>query len=505
MKNKTLWTILLVAVLVLQVIAQVLTAFILIRLNMLPDAYVTVLVLAMLLLVAMTAMLMFLRGKKPVSVARRIIACVLALLIVCGCAFVTKLASDAYRTMNTVTNHVTTTTRNMYVFVRFEDPAQSLEDAADYTFAAIENYDITHTQQAIEHISEVIGKPATVTNCTRATEMADKLLGKEVGALIMNGASVAILQENEGYEDFTEKIRILETMPFAQLEETTEPSTEETTEPEIPRDVTNAPFVVYISGSDTRSSMLTVSRSDVNILVVVNPVTKQVLLINTPRDYYVANPIGDGAKDKLTHCGLYGAECSMETLSALYDLEIDYYGQINFTGFETLIDAIGGITVHSDQAFKARDTYISVGENHLNGSQALDFARERYRVSGGDNGRGKNQMKMVKAVIEKLTTGTTIISNYSSILGSLGGMFSTSMEMDDISLLVKMQLSDMASWNIQSFAVTGVGGSEKTYSIPGEYAYVMYEDENSTAYAAELAARVIAGEILTDEDMKLPG
>lgn len=504
MKDKKLWTVILIGVLILQVIAQVLTAVIVMRLNMLPDKYVVVLMAVMLLLVAGNAMLMFLRIKKPVGVVRKVIACVLALLIVCGCGLISKLASDAYRTVNNVTNKVSTTARNMYVFVRFEDTAQTLEDARDYSFAMIENYDVAHTEQAIAQIEQTLGKTIAISKCTRGTEMADALLTKKVDALIMNGASVAILMENEGYEDFAEKIRILETMPFSQLEASKEDEETEPTEPVIPKDVTNAPFVVYISGSDTRSKLLTVSRSDVNILAVVNPVTKQVLLINTPRDYYVANPVGDGAMDKLTHCGLYGPECSMEVLGELYDLEIDYYGQINFTGFETLVDAVGGITIYSDQSFTARDTYIYAGENYLDGAGALDFSRERYRVSGGDNGRGKNQMKVIKAVIEKMTTGTTIISKYSAILESLEGMFTTSMEMQDISKLVKMQLEDLSSWNIQSFAVTGVGGSERTYSAPGDYAYVMYENENVTSYAAELAKRVCEGETLTEEDMKIP-
>lgn len=497
MKNNKLWKIILPVVLLLQVVAQVLTAVAVMRLNMLPDKYLIVLLAGMVLLTAITASLMFLAKK-------RVLACILALLIVLGCGFVARLVTDAYRTVSTVTDRVTTTTRNVYVFVLSEDPAQKLQDAADYSFGFVENYDVKHTDRAIERIGEVVGKDITLAPYTRASEMATALYGKQVGALIMNGASVALLLEEEGFEDFTEKVRILDTMSYTLLEEQEETEPPQTTEPTVPGDVTNTPFVIYISGSDTRSSMLTVSRSDVNILAVVNPVTKQVLLINTPRDYFVPNPEGDGAMDKLTHLGLYGPECSMQTLGELYDLSIDYYGQINFTGFEKLVDAVGGVTVYSDQAFRARNTYISVGENNLNGSQALDFSRERYNVSGGDNGRGKNQMKIVKAVIEKLTNGTTIISRYSAILQSLEGMFSTSMGMSDISMLVKMQLGDMASWNIQSFAVTGVGGSERTYSIPGDYAYVMHEDEASTAYAAELAARVIAGETLTDEDMKLP-
>ena len=502
MKKKTLWNIVLLLVLALQLVAEGYAAITMIRLNMLPDLYVLLLVGVLALLTLLVAGLMFLGHRKRVRVVRRWVACILAVLIAAGCLLVGQLATDAFRAVHTVTNHVTTTTRNMYVFVRYEDPAAYLADAKDYTFAYIENYDVKHTEKAKEYLEETLGQSIACVTGEDAKQVADKLLNKEVGALIMNGASVAILQENEGYETFSEKIRILETMPFSMLEEDKEPTEEKPTEPMIRRDVTNAPFAVYFSGSDTRSTMLTVSRSDVNILAVVNPVTKQVLLINTPRDYYVANPAGDGAMDKLTHCGLYGAECTMEVLSELYGVDVDYYGQINFTGFETLINAIGGITVYSDQSFKAGDTYISVGENHLNGSAALSFARERYRVSGGDNGRGKNQMKMVKAVIEKLTSGTTIISNYSSILGSLGGMFSTSMSMEDISLLVKMQLSDMAQWNIQSYAVTGVGGSERTYSA-GTYAYVMHEDERSTAHAAELAQRVINGEILTEADMKI--
>ena len=504
MNSKKIWNVLTIAVLVLQVIAEALTTVIMLRLGILPDLYIAVFVAVMVLLLVLTGLLMLLKGKKEISKTRRIIACILALLIVCGCGLVAKVASDAYDTINKVSNKVTTSVRNMYVFVRTDDPAQTLMDAKDYSFAAMENYDLTHTQQAVARIEEEIGTTLDLRQYERASELADALLSQEVDALIMNGASVALLIEEEAYETFTEKIRILETLPFAELEEATQATETEATEPEKPRDVVSAPFIVYISGSDTRSSVLTVSRSDVNILMVVNPVTKQVLLLNTPRDYYVENPAGDGAMDKLTHCGLYGPECSMEALENLYGLEIGYYGQINFTGFETLVDAVGGVTIYSDQAFTARETYIQRGENHLNGTQALDFARERYHVSGGDNGRGKNQMKVIKAVIEKMTTGTTIISKYSAILDSLEGMFTTSMSMEDISKLVKMQLGDMATWNIQSFATTGVGGSEKTYSAPGNYAYVMYQDENVVKYAGKLVQRVLDGEILTQEDMVVP-
>ena len=504
MKGKKAWNIILLILLGLQAVSQTVCAVMLITLDMLPSVYVVALLLVFGLLLAISALLMFAHGKKPVSAARKVIACLLAFLVIAVCGLVTKIAADAHSTIGAVTNKVSTTTRNVYVFVLVDDPAQTLADADGYRFGYIENYDAKHTQNAIARLEETFGHAATLQACPGAAEMAEALYEKQLDALIMNGVTVSILIEDSAYEDFVEKVRILETMPFADLEsaEPTEPT--EQTEPEVEKTVVNAPFIVYVSGSDTRSKKLSVSRSDVNILMVVNPVTKQVLLLNTPRDYYVENPAGDGARDKLTHCGLYGTECSMEALENLYGIQIDYYGQINFTGFETLVDAVGGITVYSDQAFKAGNHYISAGENQLNGEQALSFARERYRVSDGDRGRGKNQMKVIKAVIQKMTTGTTVISNYSSILNSLEGMFSTSIQMEQISMLVKMQLRDMATWNIQSFSVTGVGGSEKTYSMPGSYAYVMYEDEGYTSYASELIEKVCNGEILTEEDMVYP-
>ena len=506
MKNRKLSTIVSLLVLVLQLGVEAATAIIILRLNMLPDAFTAVFLGLLAVPALITALLLFVKNRKgKVSIARRVIACILALLVICGCGLVAKLAGDAYDAFHAVTNTpVTTNVQSMYVLVRVDDPAKSLSDAKDYPYGIIADYDLLHTQGTVAYIEEAVGKSVSLTEYESVILLADGLLSDGVDAAIMNGVTVSLLLEQEGYEDFTEKVRILQEIPFTEVEPTTEPTEPTETQPPVEKTITNTPFVVYISGSDTTSSKLNISRSDVNILMVVNPVTKQVLLLNTPRDYYVPNPAGDGKLDKLTHCGLYGTDCSMSALSSLYDLTIDYYGQINFTGFETLVDAIGGITVYADESFKAMGFYIQEGENYLNGEQALKFARDRYHVTGGDRGRGKNQMKVIKAVIEKMTSGTTIISNYTQILKSLEGMFSTSLRMEDISMLVKMQLSDMASWNIQSFSVSGVGGSEKTYSMPGSNAYVMYPDEEQVAYASQLAQRVLNGEVLTAEDMKLP-
>lgn len=504
MKKNILWHVLMAVVLFLQLVAEALTAVILLRLNMLPEKFAVILIVAFVFTGGLTAFLMYVRFKKPVSAARRIIACVLALLIVCGCALISKLAADAYETLHAVTTPTqTTSVQDMYVFVRMDDPAQTLKDTAGYNYGIIEGHDTEHTEALMHLIAKETDPVVSVHPFSSVLELVEGLYTKKTDALILNGASVALLLEQEGYEDFLEKARILHTVPLSQLT-VTEPTTEPTTEPAVEKNVTNSPFVVYISGSDTRSSKLTVSRSDVNILVVVNPVTHQVLLLNTPRDYYIPNPAGKGKLDKLTHCGNYGVDCSIEALSDLYDLEVDYYAQINFKGFETLIDAVGGVTIYSDQSFTARNTHIKKGENHLKGSQALDFARERYNVNGGDNGRGKNQMKVIAALIDKLTSGTTILSKYSDILGSLKGMFKTSMSMEEIGELVKLQLEEMPKWDVRSIAVTGTGGKKDTYSWPGAIAYVMFPNEKDVAHAGKLVDKVLAGETLTDEDMKLP-
>ncbi len=281
-----------------------------------------------------------------------------------------------------------------------------------------------------------------------------------------------------------------------------EPEEEAQGEEEKPFVITEDPFVVYISGNDTKSSMEKV-RSDVNILAVVNPSTKQVLLVNTPRDYYVKiSESKRGERDKLTHCGIYGMDCSIETLNNLYDIEIDYYAQLNFRGFIRMIDAVGGIEVYSEKSFTSwsEHMYFKKGTNHLDGEEALEFVRERHAFGDGDAARGRHQMEVVQGLIKKFQSGA-LLTNYGEILDNIGKYFRCDFSQTEISDLVKMQLSDFASWDVKTFAVTGEGTSRYTYSIPNAKAYVMIPDEDSVDYAHELMDKVFAGEELTEEDL----
>ena len=264
--------------------------------------------------------------------------------------------------------------------------------------------------------------------------------------------------------------------------------------------ITKEPFVIYLSGVDTRGELTENARSDVNILAAVNPVTKRVALVNTPRDYYV-DLAGTDSKDKLTHAGLYGVETSMETLGNLYGVNVDHYIRINFAGFINIIDALGGVDVYSDQAFTSvgspgyyDPTTFVEGWNHLDGKAALAFARERHAFASGDIQRGINQMKVIDAMLNKIKS-PALLMGFSKIMDAASDCFVTSFSKDQISALVRMQLSDFAEWDIESYTVTGTSSSStKCYSAKGQKLYVMKPDDSSVSKAREMIASVLGGE-----------
>ena len=238
--------------------------------------------------------------------------------------------------------------------------------------------------------------------------MADALYDDEIQAMILNEGYISLLTEQEDYSDFSSHTKII-------YEYVTE---HEITSIKPSGSITKQPFVVYCSGSDERDSDINAkSRSDVNILAVVNPSTHKILLVNIPRDYYL--PLAfNGEMDKLTHAGMYGVQESMAVLDNLYGTKTSYYGRINFYGLIDIVDALGGIDVYSDYSFHAATAEVKgygyqtfdyvEGWNHLDGQAALMFTRERYSFSDGDNQRGKNQMKVIQAIIEKATSPSVL-------------------------------------------------------------------------------------------------
>ena len=381
------------------------------------------------------------------------------------------------------------------VYVRADDKAETLEDAKRYDFGYSLAYDRNHTRQAVNVIENDLDRNLDLEEYKDIFEMVDQVLAKEKDAFILSEAYLAIMEEQEGYTDIGDKIKCIYTCTVTKETQVAEKE-------EVPFDITKDTFIVYISGHDTKT--FTTRNSDVNILAVVNPTTKQVLLVNTPRDYYIPISVSeDGALDKLTHCGTYGVECSIETLNNYYDIDINYYAQLNFTGFIRLIDALGGITVYSEKEFYSTSEWILIhqGYNELDGLAALEFVRERKQFGDGDHARGRHQMAVIKGIIQKMSSGS-LLRNYDQVLDSMSGYFKTSVPQEDIASLVKMQLEDMSEWNVQSFAVTGAGETSTCYSLPNLRTYVMIPNEASVEHAKTLIDMVYDGEIIDADDLK---
>ena len=367
--------------------------------------------------------------------------------------------------------------------------------AAKIGCGVLENADQENTAEVLKTLSDL--NPTSKAYAS-VPQLADALYDGEVDAIILNDGYLPILEQTEGYTDFDNYTRILKQFDF----------TKEVA-PVVPNEsITVEPFVVYCSGIDARNSDVNIqSLSDVNILAVVNPKSRQILLLNTPRDYFL--PLSfNGQLDKLTHAGMYGIDESMRVLDDLYGVETQYYARVNFYGLTKIVDALGGVDVYSEQTFTTKvmqipdkngnlyDDYFSFTEGmnyNVDGQAALAFCRERYSFSDGDNQRGRNQMAMIKAIFNKATS-PAILSTYGEVLDAVADTMITNMPYEDISSLVKMQLSDMSGWNITSYSVTGYGGTEECYSMPGQALWVMWPDYDTVNVAKDLIAQVMAGQ-----------
>lgn len=502
-RDSKAWKIVSYVLVGLQAVLSIAAIITLVRLDMLPGNYLFAIVGIILLLFLLAVLLLVLsskqRKKKKSLKAKRTAGVAISCFTSIVCLIVVLALSKLLSTMSGMSDDkvVVETTA---VYVMSDNSAQTLEDAKNYTFGFTKAFDYENTKKAFDNIKSEVGIDVVNQEYDSVIDMVESLYSGESGAIILNEAYEDILSDTKDYQNFKKDTRII-------YESKVKTVVEQDNAKDV--NITENPFVVYISGSDTRTTTLSKSRSDVNILAAVNPKTKQVLLLSTPRDYYVDISIAPGSKDKLTHCGIYGVQCSMDTLGALYNCDVNYYAQINFNGFQTLVDAVGGVTVDVDKSFTSTwyssptgQTYsFAKGTNELNGAKALVFARERHAFSDGDLARNRHQMAVIKGLIKKMTSGA-ILTHYSDILDSLEGMCATDVSSNDMSEFVKMQLSDGGEWNIKSFAVTGTNGKNYTYSMPNKRSYVMNPDTQKVQTAQSLIQKVMNGETLTDADVE---
>lgn len=492
MKNKVGW----IAGKVLSLICAAATAFLLYSAAatmLLPGKYFAVIAVVFALLVFCVAFLTWSLKRKVCYVIGVILAIVVLAVDFVGVRYFSKTTS----TMKKITT-VSTETAEIGIFVRENDPNDFNEVAADYTYGILAELDRENTDAAIERFNSEYQLDLRTAEYDGLPSLIDALLNEETDAIILNVAFLDLLEEMDGYEDIMTQIRQVNFQSIEKVIEIEEelPVPEEKEEEEEVEQAPEAAFTLFISGIDTRGGMTAKSRSDVNILATVNPETHQILLVSTPRDFYVPLSISNGSKDKLTHAGIYGIDVCMDTIGMLYDIDVDYYFRVNFSGFVDIIDALGGITVNSDYAFEAGGHSFTEGENTVDGTAALAFARERYAFASGDRQRGENQMAVIKAVIQKMLSKDMLL-HYVSVLEAVEDSFETSVPLAMISRLVRAQLADGAGWNVVSYSVNGFDDSQIPYSM-SQYAYVMVPDETTVSTAKDLMQAVLAGETIKE-------
>ena len=365
------------------------------------------------------------------------------------------------------------------VYVEAGDPAQSLEDTAGYAYGAAAGE--PYGEQAQAALRQRLGE-VEITSSPTAFALADRLKAGKVRAILLGDAYAQALSEAPGYQWTAQRLRQVGSLEL-ELEDTTKPLA-------VPEDLPRR-FLVYLSGTDTFGSAATRARSDVNILAAVDTQEKKLLLVATPRDFYVTFPETGGARDKLAHAGVYGVEASAAALEGLYGVTVDYWVKMNFTGFVELIDALGGVEVYSDQAFTVEPirTYQQ-GYNQLTGLEALAFARERYSFPDGDYQRAKNQMEVIRAVVEKCSS-FALVQNFRPVLEAAGEHLETNMPKEHLYGLAALQLGDPGPWTVETYTAQGDSAYRETWSMPGQELYVILPGEASVQEAKEKLAAAL--------------
>ena len=465
--------------------------------KMVPTIYMLIIGIVLAVIAAIIWLLVWHTRYTGRFIGGTVLAVIMIAILAFGGFYINKTRS-AISNISGETTEVT----QMAVYVKSDDAADSVEATAGYTYGILSSLDRENTDGAVAHLNSEFGTEVQTKEYAGLTELADGILNGEVNAMLLNSGYLSVYEDMDGYTDFSTKIKEVGTVDV----ESTIQSAEEST-PIEPITTANGGkvYTIYLSGIDTRGEMTAKSRSDVNIIATVNTDTHEILLVSTPRDYFVPLSISGGAPDKLTHAGIYGIDVCMDTLGMLYDIDINYYFRINFGGFVKVIDALGGITVNSDYDFDSKNIlgyHFNKGENYVNGEQALIFARERYAFQEGDRQRGKNQMEVIRGVVKKALS-PEILTSYSSILSSLDGCFGTNITYEEIAQILQQQLTNGGDWTIVSYSVDGTGATEKPYSM-SQKAYVMVPDYNTVDKAKSLMEKVRNGEVVTQEEADAP-
>ena len=432
------------------------------NLNILPNIYLYILIGIIILLNIITIIFIFSK-KKWMKISGIIIFVILISFLSIGIYY-------SHNTLiffnNSFNNHtVETTTYKVLVHNKSYNRITDLKNKSMGYFG-----DDIQVADCLKHITVKTNQK----NYNNLINLYEDLINDKLDSIVLDNGYISILEEM--FPDLITDTKVIYTFKLNKNIKKNYSITKEL-----------KPVNIYISGSDSRDEVISdKSRTDVNMILTINPDNKTILITSIPRDYYVSLYNTTGLKDKLTHSGIYGINTSVKTIENLLDIKIDYYVKVNFKSVISLVDLVGGIDIYSDASFKtncgdggAVVTYVKEGVNHFNGAQALSYARERYAYEDGDRHRIKNTQQVFKATFDKIMEDKSLLFKYEELLNSFGKLYLTNIPSNYVKLSVKKQISDMSSWNFTLTQLDGSGAKMETYSIPNYKTYVMipYEDD----------------------------
>ena len=359
-------------------------------------------------------------------------------------------------TLNTVTEQAAKSKNTVSLIVMAESPKTDVQDINGSKIGVLTNINKEGTKKSLNDISKQnIGY--STEKFDNVPAMLQALYEGQVDAIILNEAYRSNVSEIENYGNFNNETKVIHQTVYY---------TKEANNSLAVSDITSKPFTILITGNDSFGTLDEVSRSDVNMIVTINPLTSTILMTSIPRDAFVTEVCDDyacnyGVEDKLTHTGIYGADTTKDTLENLLDIDINYIFRVNFSSMIDIVDALGGIDIDVAEGMAVSRFYsdstlegVHEGQNHLNGKRALAYSRERKAYLDGDVQRARNQQQVLQAMFKKASS-PEIITKYSNILKAVGKAFDTNMTTKEITSFIKYQLQANPSWKFEQYVLKG--------------------------------------------------
>ena len=418
--------------------------------------------------------------------SNKVLSKIILVIVSIAMVFATTKVSEIEAMINNITG-ANTDTHTIHIMVRKDSKYETFEDVKDLTFNANTAMDGANIEKARELIKETENQSIHIKKYDNYTDLLKDFNKDKKSVLLMSDSNIPLIEEID--EDFVDNTRIIKSYSY-----TTTHVDESNT------NVSKDTFSIYITGIDTKGPINSTSRSDVNMIVTVNPQTHQILLTSIPRDFHVVLHTL-GKKDKLSHSGVYGATETVKTVEDFMGIDIDYYLRVNFSSVVKIVDALGGVEVDSQFAFSSGDYKFKKGKNKLTGDSALRFVRIRKAIPGGDDSRVKNQQALLTGIINK-SMSPAVINNYSAFLSSVSDSFQTSIPSKQLNTLIRNQIDSMANWEIFNYQLAGtVQKNYHTYSMPGVMRVVKEPHMETVEKAKSLIHTMESNELLTKESL----